>query len=227
MIAQVEFADQIWWYTSRAAGIVAWILLSLSVLAGMSIAHRRVVGGRPSPVPPVWRLDLHRFLSALSMIFLFAHMGALVPDNFVHFGLAELLVPMQSEWQPADVAWGIVAFWLVLAVEITSLVRNRLPHRAWRIIHTSSFGVWAAATVHLLLAGTDAASPVFRVVQVVVIALVIAALLVRLARQLGPASRAKRASARSHHSAGVGALPIEEPIDVDKVDTGEGREFAA
>ncbi|MFT7475761.1 MAG: sulfoxide reductase heme-binding subunit YedZ [Verrucomicrobiales bacterium] len=203
-VAGVDVVEQIWWFTSRAAGIVAWVLLSLSVIVGMSISTRDA-----RRMPTGWPLDLHRFMSMLSLTFLGIHLTALVPDNFIHFGLGELFVPMLSEWQPGAIAWGIVAFWLVVTVEVTSLVRSRLPYRLWRRIHMLSFVVWVTATVHLFLAGSDVSSPPFRIVQ----ALVISTVVVLFVRRLSVARRR--------------SLPIEKPVDVDQIDAGERRELSA
>lgn len=216
-LADVVIVDQIWWYTSRAAGVVAWVLLSCSIIAGMSMATRDA-----RVLPAGWSLDLHRFLSSLSLVFLTIHMVALVPDNYVDFGLRELLLPLASVWEPWAVAWGVVAFWLVVAVELSSLVRARLPNRLWRALHFLSFLVWLSATVHLLLAGTDSSSPVFRVVQVVVIAVVTGLFFRRLLvarRRNRRRQRARLASTRT------GALSLEKSVDVDEVDTGKRREF--
>lgn len=207
-MANVEVVDQIWWYTSRAAGVVAWIMLSASVIAGMTLSTRD-----SRLLPTGWPIDLHRFLSSVSLIFLGTHMLALIPDNFVEFGVVELLVPLASTWQPWAVAWGIVAFWLAVAVEVTSLLRTRIPRRVWRAIHFSSFAMWLAATVHLFMAGTDASDVKFRVVQ----AVVIGAVSVLFTRRLVVARRRSRSS-----SVGRGPLTVEEPIDVDEVHAGKG-----
>jgi sulfoxide reductase heme-binding subunit YedZ len=211
-VAGLQVVDQIWWFTSRAAGIVAWVLLSLSVIVGLTMSTRSA-----RRLPAGWPLDLHRYLSMLSLTFLTVHLVALIPDDFVHFGLAELLVPMASEWQPGSVAWGIVAFWLVVAVQVTSLLRRRLPTKVWRVVHMSSFVVWLSATVHLLYAGTDAEHPIFRGVQVLTIATVV----VLFGRRI--------LFARLKHvrSGGRAALPVEEAVDVDQIDAGEGRKLPA
>lgn len=209
-VGGIEFVDQVWWFTSRAAGSVAWVLLSCSMIIGMSQSRRG-----SGPLPAGWSLDLHRFLSMLSLVFLTIHLGALVPDNFVEFGLLELFVPMMSTWQPAAVAWGVVGFWLLVSVELTSLLRARIPHRVWRTLHLLSFVVWVSATVHLFMAGTDVSHWVFRVVQAVMIGLVS----LMFGSRIIDVARSSAAAA--------GALTVEEPIDVDEVDAGKGRELAA
>ena len=105
VLAQTVVVEQIWWYSSRAAGIVAWVLISLSLFTGMSMS----TSGK-GRLPAGWLLDLHRFISALSIVFLTAHMVLLIPDNFVEFGVRELLVPMASTWNPEAVAWGCLLY---------------------------------------------------------------------------------------------------------------------
>jgi DMSO/TMAO reductase YedYZ heme-binding membrane subunit len=100
-------------------------------------------------------LDLHRALGGLAVIFTGVHVVTIMLDSYVHFGLAEALVPLASTWHPVAVAWGIVAFYLLAAVEITSLARRRLPNRFWRRVHYASFPLFVLATVHGLSAGTD------------------------------------------------------------------------
>jgi predicted ferric reductase len=146
--------DQLWWYTARAGGIVAWALLGLSVLWGLALSTK-ALGRRPRPN---WLLDLHRFLGGLALIFTGVHVGAIMADSYVHFGLTEVLVPFTGSWHPAAVAWGIIGAYFVVAVEITSLLRRRLSKRLWRATHFLSFPLFALTTVHALSAGTDRAT---------------------------------------------------------------------
>jgi DMSO/TMAO reductase YedYZ heme-binding membrane subunit len=144
-------SEQIWWYTARAGGIVAWALLAASVLWGLAISTKATKGR----VRPNWMLDMHRYLGGLSVVFVAVHVLGLVADSYVHFGPSEILVPLTSSYRPGAVAWGVVAMYFLLAVELTSLARKRLPKRVWRITHTLAFPVFAFSTAHGLLAGTD------------------------------------------------------------------------
>lgn len=149
---------QLFWYIARASGIVSWALLSLSVLWGV-VLSTRLLGKRATPA---WLLDLHRFLGGTAVVFVVVHIAGLVADSYAHFGPAEILVPLASTWRPVAVAWGVVALYLLAAVEITSLLRRRLPARLWRRIHMTSFAVWVLSTMHLFAAGTDAGNPVLQ-----------------------------------------------------------------
>ena len=140
------------WYVARSAGLVAWVLLALSVALGVLRASR-FTGKRPSAA---WLLSIHRYLGGLASIFVAVHVLGIVSDNYVHFGLADVLVPLASSWHPAAVAWGIVAMWLLVAVELTSLARTTLPRSVWRWVHMSSYPLFLLASVHMVSAGTDA-----------------------------------------------------------------------
>lgn len=146
--------EQFWWFLTRSSGIVAWVLLTAAVLFGLIV--RTKVGA--SPARPPWWLDLHRFLGGLATVFTGVHLATLVADSYVEFGLVDLLVPGASDWKPGAVAWGVVALWLLIAVESTSLLQKRLPRRLWRWVHLTSYPLFWIATFHFLAAGTDAHS---------------------------------------------------------------------
>jgi hypothetical protein len=156
------------WYFARSAGIIAWALLAGTTLWGLALSTK-VLGKNPRPN---WILDLHRGLGGLSVIFCGVHLGALALDQFVHFGLVELFVPLASAWHPVAVGWGIAAFYLLLAVELTSLLRSRIPKAVWRNTHYASFPLFVFATVHGLTSGTDTRRMIAKVVAIIVSSIV-------------------------------------------------------
>lgn len=143
------------WYVSRAAGLVSWGILALSVIWGLLLSSS-VLGRHPGPK---WLLDVHRFLGGLSIVFVAVHVIALLADQYVSFTPTQILVPFTASYRPAAVAAGVVALYLLLAVELTSLVRTRIPRRWWRGVHLLSYGLFVVGTIHLLAAGTDGTSP--------------------------------------------------------------------
>jgi len=176
---------QLWWHVARASGLVGWFLCTLAVVWGLALSTR-LFGKRPAPA---WLLDLHRFLGGLATVFVVLHVGALVADSYAHFGVADVLVPLASSWKPGPVAWGVAAFYLLVAVEITSLVRRWLPGRLWRVVHAASLPLWGASTVHLLTAGTDAGNAAVATAVLAVIGAVLFLALVRiLSPRVAPAS---------------------------------------
>lgn len=145
-------SPQTWWYVARASGIVAWALLTISVVWGLLLSTR-VLGRKPTPA---WLTDLHRFLGGFAVVFTGVHLVGLVADNYVHFGAADIFVPFAASWRPAAVAAGVVAMYLLVAVEVTSLFMRRLPRRWWRAIHQTGFLAFFLAGTHGALAGADA-----------------------------------------------------------------------
>lgn len=155
-------ATKVWWYVSRSTGIVAWALLALAVLWGLALSTRAL--GRRTPAP--WLLDVHRFLGGLAVIFTIVHFVSLSFDPWMKseygYKLTQAFVPFASTWKPGPMAWGIVAFYFLLAVEFTSLIKNRLPQKFWRGVHLASYPLYAMATIHLLAAGSDSQNPLLR-----------------------------------------------------------------
>jgi predicted ferric reductase len=145
-------ASRITWYATRASGLVAWGLLLAAIVWGVLLATR-VLGRRPAPA---WILSLHRFLGGLALTFVGVHVGAILLDTYTPFGVADVLVPFHASWHPLAVAWGIAAMYLLVAVEITSLMRHRLTARVWHSVHLLSYLLFATSTIHMLTAGTDA-----------------------------------------------------------------------
>lgn len=139
------------WYAARASGMVAWALVTASILWGLAVSTR-LVRRRGAPA---WTLDLHKFLGTLSIVFVGVHVLALWADNFVYFGPRELFVPMVSKYRPGAVAWGIAATYLLVAIQLTSWTMRRLPRRLWHAVHLTSFPLFAVATVHGFTAGAD------------------------------------------------------------------------
>jgi predicted ferric reductase len=152
VITVVAVTSKLTWYVARAGGLVAWATCSASIVWGLLLSTR-VVRGRGVPG---WLLDLHRFLGALTIMFTAVHMLGLYLDHFAPFGTEKLFVPMASTYRPGAVAWGIVGFYLLIAIEVTSLFMRRIPKRWWRAVHMTSFCLFVAATVHAFEAGADA-----------------------------------------------------------------------
>jgi predicted ferric reductase len=143
------------WSSTRASGVVAYALLAAGTVWGLALSTR-VHGKRP---PRPWVLDVHRMLGGLALVMTLLHVTSILLDSFVHFGIVDVLVPFAVGWKSAAVAIGIVAAYLLVAVEVTSLLRQRISNRIWRRVHYSSFAVFVLASGHFIAAGTDASNP--------------------------------------------------------------------
>jgi sulfoxide reductase heme-binding subunit YedZ len=144
------------WYIARSSGIVAYLLLSASVVLGALMA------GRAKFTWPRFAVEeVHRFLALLAGVFIAVPGLALLLDTVVPISLAQELVPFASPYRPFAVGLGVLAAELLAAVGITNLYRSRLPHTVWRRAHYLTLAVWALATIHGFLAGSDRLDPWF------------------------------------------------------------------
>jgi sulfoxide reductase heme-binding subunit YedZ len=154
VVSAVTGASAVEWYAVRAGGIVAYLLLTLSVLVGVALAGRVRTPGWPRFAVE----DVHRFAGILAGVFVGVHVGLLLLDDYVPMSLADVTIPGVSGYHPRTTALGIVAAELLLALAITNRYRRRLGQRTWRRLHYANFAVWALALLHGALLGTDRGS---------------------------------------------------------------------
>lgn len=98
---------------------------------------------------------MHRYLGGLAVVFTGVHVVSILADQYVHFGVVDVHVPLATRWRPIAVAWGIVAMYVLVAIQLTSSVRRHLAPRLWHTINLASYALFAISTVRMLLAGTD------------------------------------------------------------------------
>ena len=145
---------QILWFATRGAGVVSLILFSAVACLGLlAVARTQSVRW-----PRFLTVELHRNLALLSVVFLGIHIVTAILDPFTNLGIGAALVPLASSYRPLPVAFGVVSVYLVLAVIITSLLRERIGHRVWRAIHWTSYLSWPLAVEHTLTSGSDSFS---------------------------------------------------------------------
>ena len=139
------------WYATRATGLVAMLLLTLSVLFGVITAGRFASENWPRFLSQ----GLHRNISLLVLAFLALHVGTTVVDTYTSIPLAAAFVPLASAYKTAWLSLGTVALDLLLVLVATSLARRRLGYRAWRRVHWLAYACWPVAVAHGLGIGTD------------------------------------------------------------------------
>jgi sulfoxide reductase heme-binding subunit YedZ len=142
------------WYVARAGGILAYVLLSGSVIFGLLLSGRAKLPGWPRFAVE----DIHRFVGLLAGTFIAIHVGALLVDSYMPFSLANVLVPGTAPYRPVSVAFGVIAAELLVALALTNRYRKALSHRFWRRAHYLNFAVWLLALVHGIAAGSDRAT---------------------------------------------------------------------
>jgi sulfoxide reductase heme-binding subunit YedZ len=146
---------QILWFAARGAGIVSLLLLTAVVSLGLLTAVR----WQSPSWPRFLTTGLHRNLALLSVAFLGVHIVTAITDPYTSLGIVAAAIPFASSYRPLWVGLGVIAFDLMLAVLITSLVRERIGQRAWRAIHWLTYGFWLLALAHGIGAGSDAFAP--------------------------------------------------------------------
>ena len=166
--------------------MVAWVLLTLTVVWGV-LLKTRILRGADNPE---WLTVTHRYISGLAMAMIATHMGTLLLDEYIQFGWTDILVPFASTFEPLPVALGIMAFWLIVLVQITALASKWLPDGLWKGIHLSSYISIVLVGLHSGLVGTDVGTPWYTVVSLILITTATLAGIVRLviaAREKPPA----------------------------------------
>ena len=169
-------STQILWFATRGVGIVSLILFSAVACLGL-LAVARTQSPR---WPRFLTVELHRSLALLSVVFLGIHILTAVLDPFTKLGIGAALVPLASSYRPLPVAFGVVSLYLVLAIIVTSLLRERIGHRIWRVVHWASYAAWPLAVEHTLTAGSDSFAVWMLAVQGVCILAVSAAFVWRV-----------------------------------------------
>lgn len=138
------------WYLMRASGFVALVLLTVTVVLGISNVGRLARAGWTRAVAAL----VHRNVSLLAVVFLAVHVLTAISDKYVKIPALAIVVPGLSGYDPFWVGLGALAVDLIVAVTVTSLVRSRLQPRAWRLVHWLTYVSWPVALVHSIGSGT-------------------------------------------------------------------------
>ncbi len=160
MIAAVDPFDYGWWLASRAAGIIAIILVSASVALGLAMAAREA--RRPGMNVVLRRL--HQYIAVGALIAIAGHGVFLLADTWLHPGLVGITVPFAMDYRPLWTGLGIIAGWSVAVLGLTYWARKRIGQQRWKTIHRFTLLAYVLAVVHVLGAGTDASSAWLRLI---------------------------------------------------------------
>jgi hypothetical protein len=178
------------WFITRATGAVSLLLLTLAVVVGIAHFRRTRIGDMPRFVVD----SVHRSASLLAVCFVLVHVLTSVLDSFAPITLIDALVPLTSAYRPVWLGLGAVAFDLLIAVTVTSLLRRRLGFSAWRTTHWLAYASWPVALVHGFGTGTDTRTGWMLALSAGCVAAVLAAVVVRVGAGW-PRDRAVRATA--------------------------------
>jgi predicted ferric reductase len=144
-------SESTYWYLSRASGFVSLALFTISVALGLLTAGRVASTNWPRFVTE----GVHRNISLVTVSFVAVHALTITLDKYVGISVYAAVVPFVSHYLPVWVGFGAIAFDVLLTLVITSLLRTRLSHRTWRLVHWLAYVGWPTALAHTIGVGTD------------------------------------------------------------------------
>ena len=212
-----EPLNYLWWLVSRASGVLALVLISLSVLMGLSMAAR--VLGRPALKRSVARLHEHVALIALGAIGL--HGLALLGDHWLKPGLRGIAIPFALNYRPTFTGLGIIGGYLAVLIGPSFYVRKRIGAPRWRKLHRVAVVVWVISAVHTIGAGSDGSKLWLRCIVFAPVVPIVYLLVLRSFRR-APVARPSPAGAEripKPHAAGSSAPRSAAAISSAKLST--------
>jgi predicted ferric reductase len=165
-----------YWYLTRSTGAVALLLLTSAIALGVVDVRRW-----STPRWPRFVVDsLHRNVSLLAMVFLALHILTSILDSFAPISLLDAFVPFAGSYRPLWLGLGAVAFDLLIAVTLTSMLRQRFGYASWRAVHWLTYASWPIALLHGLGTGSDGSSTWLLALSGFCAAFVLVAVLIRV-----------------------------------------------
>jgi DMSO/TMAO reductase YedYZ heme-binding membrane subunit len=148
------------WYVTRASAICAYLLMFLIVIWGTGMT----TGVIYQYIQPTAAWGIHKFLSIAMSTLVFFHMGALLFDHYINFGMKDLFIPFVANFKPLYVGLGVISFYILLVIMITSIFFKNKSERVWHLIHLSVYPLFALALFHGLFTGTDSKTFVMTII---------------------------------------------------------------
>jgi sulfoxide reductase heme-binding subunit YedZ len=140
-----------YWYMSRAAGLMGYLLLWAGTAWGLLVSTKVAKGLVPAP----FATSLHEFLSLTALAFSAFHALALLGDHYIDFNLIDIIYPFAASYRPGWVGVGQVGFYLSALLTLSFYVRKTISPKTWRKLHYLTFLTYGMVLVHGLTAGTD------------------------------------------------------------------------
>ena len=138
------------WYLSQGTGIVSLVLYTAVMLLGIAVVGQ----GRLPGLPRFSVVALHRSISLLAIVFLALHIGTAILDSYVNISAISAIIPFASSYEPLWIGLGAVAVDVMIALVVTSLLRDRIPPRAWRVVHWLAYAFWPLVIAHTIGLGS-------------------------------------------------------------------------
>lgn len=186
-------ADHVWWLASRASGLVALALVTLSVGVGLAMAGKTM---RRPGLGKVF-MAVHEHASLAALIAIAVHGITLLGDPFLRPAVTDILVPFAGEYRPLPTGIGILGGYLAALLGLSFYFRKRIGAKLWRSAHRATILVYVMSVFHTLGSGTDASTPWLRWAILLSGAPILCLLVARILPREAPAPKPKQGPARS------------------------------
>jgi predicted ferric reductase len=153
---------QAMWYITRASGLIAYVLIWLSMVWGLGVSSKIF----DVLLHGTFTYDFHQYISLLAIGFTLLHMGVLLFDGYMPYSVWQILIPFISPYRPLWIGIGVIGFYLMALVTVTFYMRTRIGMKAFRTIHVFSLVSYFAITLHSFLSGSDSSLPSVMVLYV-------------------------------------------------------------
>lgn len=147
-----------WWLASRASGLVALVLVTVSVGLGLTMAGK--VMRRPGLSRKL--MALHEQTALAGLVAIALHGITLLGDPWLNPGVAGVTVPFAMGHRPLATGLGIIAGYLAALLGLSFYLRKRIGAKLWRKAHRATVLVYVLGLTHAFTAGTDASTVWFR-----------------------------------------------------------------
>jgi sulfoxide reductase heme-binding subunit YedZ len=147
-----------WWLAARASGLVAMVLVTVSVGLGLAMAGK--VMRRPGLSRRL--MAIHEQTALAGIVAIAVHGVTLLGDPWLHPGISGITVPFSMAFRPLWTGLGILGGYLAALLGLSFYARRRIGARLWRKAHRATVLVYALGLAHALGSGSDASQAWFR-----------------------------------------------------------------
>ncbi|HEX6455791.1 MAG TPA: ferric reductase-like transmembrane domain-containing protein [Solirubrobacterales bacterium] len=146
-----------WWIVSRSSGIVAFVLITISVLIGLTMA------GKPVRDPRFTKnmRAVHEQTALAGLVAIAVHGLAIFLDPWLKPGVAGVTVPFALGVHTFWTGLGVIAGYLAMLLGLSFYLRRQIGAKLWRKAHRATIAVYVLGLFHALGAGTDTGSLLF------------------------------------------------------------------
>jgi sulfoxide reductase heme-binding subunit YedZ len=150
-VLETASQNHLFWYLSRTSAFLAYILLFINIVFGLGLKTKFL-----DKLSARWQsFDLHQFSALLAMAMITLHIFSLLGDQYMSPTLSDLLIPMSASYRPIWTALGILSFYVLIIIVLSSYLKRFIGQKIWRMIHMLSFVLFYVILYHGLRSGSD------------------------------------------------------------------------